>query len=94
MPYLIANFCEHDSDIPCASVGCGTPTEVVYVGPRRCPTHPNVVIGSPCGQFDGVCGACEALSDDYGPTPEEIERQEEERENYKAFLESSDNDPF
>lgn len=30
-----------------------------YGDPRRCERHPNVVIGSACGMFDGVCGACE-----------------------------------
>lgn len=32
--------------------------------PRRCEIHPNVVISSPDGMFDGVCGACEAACDD------------------------------
>jgi hypothetical protein len=33
--------------------------------PRRCPHHPNVIISSPDGQFDGVCGPCEAESDEW-----------------------------
>ena len=31
--------------------------------PSRCPRHPNQVIGSPDGMFDGLCGACEADAD-------------------------------
>lgn len=30
---------------------------------RRCPAHPNIVISSPDGLFDGICGACEAAMD-------------------------------
>ena len=33
--------------------------------PRRCPRH-GTVIGSPCGQYDGVCGECEGAIDDEG----------------------------
>lgn len=32
--------------------------------PRRCARHPSVVIGSPCGMFDGLCGICESEADD------------------------------
>ena len=30
---------------------------------RRCPNHPHIAIGSPCGMFDGLCGECEANCD-------------------------------
>ena len=35
-----------------------------YGDPRRCERHPDVVIGSPCGMFDGCCGKCEMEADD------------------------------
>lgn len=31
--------------------------------PRRCPAHPDIVISSPDGLFDGVCAECEAAMD-------------------------------
>lgn len=37
----------------------GVLTVRVYDGTRRCHAHPNVVISSPCGQFDALCGECE-----------------------------------
>jgi len=45
---------------------------------RRCPTHPHVIIGSPCGMFDGVCGECEGecyeaeLRAKYGEEEDEV----------------------
>mgnify|MGYP000517409910 CR=1 FL=1 len=44
--------------------------ESTYGDPRRCPRHPHVTIGSPCGMFDGVCGECE-----YGMEMEDEEFQ-------------------
>jgi hypothetical protein len=32
--------------------------------PRRCLRHPHVKTSSPDGMFDGLCGACEADTDD------------------------------
>ena len=37
----------------------GVLTIHVYDGTRRCHAHPNVVISSPCGLFDALCGECE-----------------------------------
>ncbi len=34
---------------------------------RRCPSHPEVVIGSPCGRFDAVCEKCEMEAHEEGP---------------------------
>jgi hypothetical protein len=31
-----------------------------FDGRRVCQSHSNIVIGSACGRYDGVCGACEA----------------------------------
>lgn len=31
--------------------------------PRRCPAHPDIVISSPDGLFDGVCPRCESEAD-------------------------------
>lgn len=35
--------------------------EGIFGDCRKCPRHPKVSVGSPCGMFDGVCGECEYL---------------------------------
>lgn len=40
---------------------------------RRCAAHPNVVISSPCGMFDGLCGECEGLADQAHQESEPVE---------------------
>ena len=42
-----------------AAAASGVLTIHVYDGTRRCHAHPHVVISSPCGQFDALCGECE-----------------------------------
>lgn len=34
--------------------------------PRRCRRHPDQVVSSPDGLFDGLCGKCECEADDEG----------------------------
>lgn len=52
MPFFL-----HDGNEKPAS--SGVLTILVYDGVRRCHAHPHVVISSPCGRFDGLCGECE-----------------------------------
>jgi hypothetical protein len=52
----------------------GVLTIHVYDGTRRCHAHPNVVISSPCGLFDALCGECEDGM--YRAEQEEQEEQE------------------
>lgn len=42
-----------------------------YGDPRRCKSHPQVIISSADGMFDGLCGICEAGADGAfdDPTP-------------------------
>lgn len=43
---------------------CAAATQETRDGRRRCPTHPDVVIGSSCGTFDTTCGKCEFAADE------------------------------
>ena len=53
--------------------------------PRRCPTHPEVVVGSPCGLYDGLCDKCEAAcheaASEEGEASRTAEHGDEEREH-------------